>query len=532
MSQIGPSFIGQVYNPQTGQYEQKLLTYMQVPVMQPQYSNSQIYTAPTLQHAQSSTIYNGQNGMEIPTENAIPMMQIPATINIPTANPVQNQNLERQKQEERKIISMIHQVTESIKPTEISNTYLFFFGIKVLLQFMFVLYMIISIGFYAVRPKYAYVKEGGQYYFKATSKPVSDSNYQCTEAQNRDVLHIINQADFWVYFCSFFIVAYKIFFITKTTSQFKYLWKQKYISNSQKFDISYIDYINLFFDYVFVISISPLTAIVYEECANLRYGIYTFGAVQTYAAGIVFSLFSFLCLIILLECCKAETFDKLMYYPILILIVLPATAILAMALCGSHILSAPVNYYEVTTTYSDGRQETSIVDDSYKKLLVIFPIIGILFVIAFFGCMVVISFALIFAFCHPAMILYYILTIILTFAFLYKNRKGTDYRQQLASLYSLNALRNQYTNRFNEQFDNQRFDQQNCVKNSKYSTFQAQTNQYIDRPSVVLYQYNARQTCKNIKQYQTFYQGVILEKQHRMYQAQYNKPPINEVQVV
>ncbi|KAL4432301.1 hypothetical protein ABPG74_020269 [Tetrahymena malaccensis] len=537
MSQIGPSFIGQIYNPQTGQYEQKLISYVQVPVMQQQQiSGSQIYTQPSLQHAQSSIRLNGNqasNQFQMPTESGFPMIQQPAVINIPPAVPVpvQNTNNVQEREQEKKINSMIYNITQAIKPTKISKTYLFFFGLKVLMQFMFLIYIIIAIGFYAVRPTYEYVQENGNYYFKATSNPVSHSNYQCTQAQNPDMLDIINKADFWVYFCSAFIIAYKIFFIKKTTSQFKYLWNQRYISNSQKFDVSYIDYINLFFDYVFVISLSPLTAIVYENCANLRYGIYTFGAVPTYVAGIVFSLFSFLCLIILLECCKAETFDNLMYYPFLILVVLPASAILVMAYCGLSILASPVQQYEVTTYYSDGTTTTSTRDDGAKYLLVILPILGILFVIAFFGCMLVISFALIFAFCHPAVILYYILTIILTFVFLFLNRKGTDYRGQLASLYALNALRNQFRNRYDQQFDSQSFDEQNYAKIQYYRTFQAQTTQYMTRPSSILYQYNARQTCKNINQYQNFYQGVIVEKQQRMYRAQYNQPAINEVQI-
>ncbi|KAL4481024.1 hypothetical protein ABPG72_014492 [Tetrahymena utriculariae] len=527
MNQTGPSFIGQFYNPQTGQYEQKLLSYVQVPVMQQQTSNSQIYTLPNLQlqPTQSSNQFQTSNQFIMPTESYIPMVQRTSVINIPVAVPAQNPNLAQQREQEEKITNMIYQVTKAIQPEKISNTYLFFFGLKVLMQFMFLIYIIVSIGFYAVRPQYEYVKEGDSYYFKSTSKSVSHSNYQCTKAENPDILNIINNADFWVYFCSFFIIIYKMFFIKKTTAQFKLLWNQRYISNSQKFDVSYIDYINLFFDYAFVISLSPLTAIVYEDCANLRYGIYTFGAVQTYAAGIVFSLFSFLCLIILLECCKTETFDRLMYYPFLVLIVLPTTAVILMAYCGHSILSEPVNYY------TDGSSKTERKDDSEKYLLAIFPIIGILFVLAFFGCMVVISFALIFVFCHPAIILYYILTIILTFVFLFLNRKGTDYREQLASLYALNALRNQFRVTFDQQFDSQRFEEQKVVKNEKYLTFQSQTNQYMAKPVSILYQYNARQTCKNVNQYQTFYEGVIIEKQQRMYQAQYNQPAINEVQV-
>ncbi|EAR92124.2 transmembrane protein, putative (macronuclear) [Tetrahymena thermophila SB210] len=191
MSQIDPPIVGYITNPQTGQHEQRLFTCVQVLAMQPQQQNSQNYTMPSLQRAQSSILNNGQNVTQInlPNENDIPMMQLPTTMNILAANPVENTNLIDQGQKEAKITNMIYKVTEAIKPTKISNYYLFFFGIKVLLQFMLLIYMFVSIGFYANRPSYDYVQEGDDYYFKATSKPVSHSNYYCTKAQNPDILY-------------------------------------------------------------------------------------------------------------------------------------------------------------------------------------------------------------------------------------------------------------------------------------------------------------------------------------------------------
>ncbi|EAR92125.2 transmembrane protein, putative (macronuclear) [Tetrahymena thermophila SB210] len=528
MSQIEPPIVGYIKNPQTGQHEQMIFTCLQVLVMQPQQSNSQNYTMPSLQRAQSSILNNGQNVTQInlPNESHIPMMQVPTTINILNADPVENTNHVEQEQKEAKINSMIYKVTETIKPTQISNYYLFFFGLKVLLQYKFLIYMFISIGFYANRPSYAYVQEGDDYYFKATSKPVSHSNYPCTKAQNPDILFIINQVDFLVYFCSFFIICYKIFFIKKTTSQLWFLYKQKYISNSQKFDVSYIDYINLFYDFIFVISISPLTAVVYEECANLKFDNYLFGAVPAYLAGVAFSLFNFICLIIFLECFKAKTLDKLMIYPFGIVFLLPGILIIIL-------LYQLQLFQEQEYTSSDGTQITKTKKIEYKLIfLAILSVIGIIGFSSFYFYIIMISFFLIILNCHPAMIVYYLLTIILTIWFLCQNRKGADYRKQLSSLYELNALRNQYRDIFDQQFGKQKFDQQKFFNNKNYSTLQALTNQYINNPLEVLHQFNTRQTCQNINQLQNFYKGVIIEKQKRMYEAQSNNLPLNEIKVV
>ncbi|EAR96252.1 transmembrane protein, putative (macronuclear) [Tetrahymena thermophila SB210] len=510
-----PPYTTQPYTQQyTQQYPQQYPQAMQQTVIHQVVYNPQQPPPPNMQY-----VYAQPSLVSVPSNQPMLMNQI----SLPTdPNNIQlihmqsnliDLNEQKRKQqeekEEKEDIELLIKCQLLHSSFQTSKTYLFFMGLKVFMQFMFLLYIIVSLIFYLLRPKYELQKIGNKNYFRATSSPVSKSNFECTPAQDPDVLKVINYADTWVVICAALIIAYKIFYIYMSTKYFKSIFKQKYIINTQKFDVSYVDYINLFFDYTFVISLSPLTAVVYEDCANLRYGIYIFGAAPIYAAGVVFSLFNFICLTIMIEACKAKSFDKLMAYPFLILVTLPAIVIIIFLACGVEILKQKVTYYKETTTYSDGSQTVEHKDDD-ARWIIIFPILCIVAVLVFFCVMIIISFALLLVYCHPAMIIYYVLTILLSIGFLIVNRRGTDYRLQLFCLLIIDYFR-QTKPKLLQMAYNYEFNEQNVKNHGIFQQLQQQSRIFFNSPSLVFYKYNIRQTCKLYNQYKEIYADLLEE---------------------
>ncbi|KAL4465389.1 hypothetical protein ABPG72_009134 [Tetrahymena utriculariae] len=500
------------YAQQQQQYTQQYTQGLQQTIIHQVVYNPQQFPPPNAQY-----VYAQPSLISVPSNQPLLMNQIslptdPNSIQLLTVtnNLIDlNEKKRREEQEkEQKFLEVLLIRCQAIHTSyQTSKIYLFFMGLKVFLQFMFLLFIIISLIFYLLRPKYQVVQVDNKKYFKATSPPVSESKYECTPIQDTDVLKIINYADTWVFICTALIIAYKLFYIYMSIKYFQKIFRQKYIITTEKFDVSYLDYINLFFDYAFIISLSPLTAVVYEDCANLRYGIYLFGAVSVYVAGVVFSLFNFIGLISMIEVCKAKSFDKLMAYPFLIIITLPAIAILICVACGLNILNQKVNNYTETRIYYDGSKTVEHKDDDVRWL-VLFPIVCVIVVVVFFCVMILISFALLLVYCHPAMIIYYILTILLSIGFLIKNRHGADYRLQLFSLLIIDYIR-QTNPQMLKTFYNYEFNDQSFCNNPSYKQLQQQSRIFYNSHDLVFYKYNIRQTCKLYNQYKAFYADLI-----------------------
>ncbi|KAL4454235.1 hypothetical protein ABPG74_012192 [Tetrahymena malaccensis] len=516
---IPPGVLPQGQNPMMQQTIIKRVYYIQQPIQnlpaqqqfyaQPTNPQIQILAQPSLNYNQSSVPSNVplmQQQISLPTE--------PATLT--HMNTIQNLNQQQKTLEfNNESFSYLNsKVQESIEPFEVSKWYIFLFAFRLLLQVFFWLYIIVSLGFYSRRPEYYSEKVGNNYYFKAKSSPVSHTNYPCTAAQNEDAIILINQYDTYVFICAILMLLFKSIYIYKQSQTLLRIYKQGFISSSQKFDTSILDYLNFVCDYSFIIPLSPITAVVYEECANLRFGIYLFGAGNIYRAGLFYSLFNFALIVFLIEFCKGSSYDRFMLYPYLILIILPGAFLVCLKQCGIKILSQEVTYYKVTTTYTDGTKDVEYTNDDVRCLVII-PIILFIIAVLFIACMIIVSFALILVYCHPAVIVYYVLTTLISGFFLWKNKGGANYRLQLVGMYSLNLIRTQYPQKFKEYFSQDKFNEENFKKNKDFQNLQNQPMSFYQDPQRILQQNNQRNTCKIIEQYQEYYEGVILEAQKK-----------------